>query len=214
MRNIVYGWKRICGDAVERESMLNGDDQLEFLREGKPLPVRRGFSLGSLALMVVVLALAIVLGAQLSRRNATRPTSGAAPDFALTLFDASAIRLSDFRGQVALINFWASWCPPCRDEAPDLQALYAEYQPAGFTVIGINMLESSRQKALDFINAFGISYPNGEDIGEQLTNLYRVEAPPESFLIDRRGKVRRFFIGGIRYDDVSVSIESLLAEEP
>ncbi len=214
MRLIVSGWKRICGDAAERESMVNGNDQLEFLSEGKPLPVRRGFSLGSLALMAGVLALAVVFGTQLSRRNATRPTSGSAPDFALTLFDGSEIRLSDYRGQVVLINFWASWCPPCRDEARDLQALYEEYRPAGMTVIGINMLESSRRKALDFINEFGISYPNGEDIGEKLTNLYRVEAPPESFLIDRRGKVRRFYIGAIRYDDLSGSIETLLAEEP
>ena len=214
MRHIVNGWKRMCGDAAERESMSNSNDQLEFLSEGKPLPVRGGFSLGSLALMAAVLALALVLGLQLSRRNATRPTSGPAPDFALKLFDASEIRLRDYRGEVVLINFWASWCPPCRDEAPDLQALYEDYRLAGLTVIGINMLESSRQKALDFINEFGITYPNGEDIGEKLTNLYRVEAPPESFLIDRRGNVRRFFIGAIRFDDVSDSIESLLAEEP
>ena len=214
MRLIGSGWKRMCGDAAERESMLNGNDQLELRSEGKPLPDRRGFSLGSLALMAGVLALAVVLGLQLSRRNAARPTSGPAPDFTLKLFDASEIRLSDYRGRVVLINFWASWCPPCRDEAPDLQALYEEYRAAGVTVIGINMLESSRQKALDFINEFGITYPNGEDIGEKLTNLYRVEAPPESFLIDQRGNVRRFYIGAIRYDDVSVSIESLLAEAP
>lgn len=204
----------MCGDDAERATMSTGNDQLEFLTDGKPVPERRGFSLGSLALMAAVLALAIVFGTQLSRRNATRPTSGPAPDFALKLFDASEIKLSDYRGQVVLINFWASWCPPCRDEAPDLQAIYEEYRPAGMTVIGINMLESSRKKALDFINEYGISYPNGEDIGEKLTNLYRVEAPPESFLIDQRGNVRRFFIGAIRYDDVSASIETLLAEEP
>ncbi len=214
MRHIVNGWKRICRDAAERESMLNGNEQLELLSEGKPLPVRRGFSPGSLALMAAVLALAVVLGLQLSRQNASRPTSGPAPDFALELFDASEIRLSDFRGQVVLINFWASWCPPCRDEAPDLQALYEEYRPAGMAVIGVNMLESSRRKALEFINEFGITYSNGEDTGEKLTNLYRVEAPPESFLIDRRGNVRRFYIGAIHYDDARSSIESLLAEEP
>ena len=214
MRPIVNGWKRMCGDAAERELMSNENDQLEFLSEGKPRPVRRGFSLGSLALLAGVLALALVLGLQLSRRNATRPTSGRAPDFTLTLFDGSETRLSDYRGEVVLINFWASWCPPCRDEAPDLHTLYEEYRATGFRVLGVNMLESSRRKALDFINEFGITYSNGEDIGEKLTNLYRVEAPPESFLIDRRGNVRRFYIGAIRYDDASDSIEALLAEEP
>ncbi len=186
-------------------------DQLEFLPR-EETAARRGFSLGSLALLAAVLALALALGAQLSRRQATRPASGPAPDFQLTRFEGGEVRLSDFRGRVVLINFWASWCPPCRDEAPDLQALYHDYHDAGFSVIGVNMLESSRQKALDYLAEFGISYPNGEDVGERVTRLYRVEAPPESFLIDRRGKTRRFYIGGIRYDDLSGSIERLLAE--
>ena len=187
-------------------------DQLEFLPREEGLPARRGFSLGSLALLAVALALALAVGLQLSRRNAGRPLAGAAPDFQLTRFDGGEIRLSDYRGSVILINFWASWCPPCRDEAPDLQALYEEYGAGGLRVIGVNMLEGSRRKALDFIEEFGVSYPNGEDTGEKVTNLYRVEAPPESFLIDRRGNVRHFIIGGIRYADLSGRIEALLAE--
>ena len=192
--------------------MLNQNDQLEFMSGAEPLPGRRGFSFGSLALLAGVLALALVFCLQLWQRNASRPDSGPAPDFKLELLDGREIRLSDYRGRVVLINFWASWCPPCREEAPDLQALYQDYRQAGFSVIGVNMLESSKQKALDFIDEFGITYPNGEDIGEKVTNLYRAEAPPESFLIDRGGVVRRFFIGNIRYDDVSGSIEALLAE--
>ena len=167
---------------------------------------------GALALLAGLLALALALGLQLSRQNAARPATGPAPDFAFTLFDGREFRLSDYRGQVILINFWASWCPPCRDEAPDLQALYDAYGADGFIVLGVNMLESSRRKALDFIDEFGIAYPNGEDLREKVTNLYRVEAPPESFLIDRRGAVRRFFIGSVEYDDVSRSVEELLAE--
>lgn len=203
----------MCAGGAERGIMRNQSDPLEFLGSGKRQPKRRGFSPGSLALLAAVLALALALGVQLSRRNAARPTSGPAPDFRLARFDGTEFRLSDYRGQVVLVNFWASWCPPCRNEAPDLNALYEDYRRAGFTIIGVNMLESSRQKALDFIDEFGLAYPNGEDIDEKVTNLYRVEAPPESFLIDRRGNVRRFFIGSIRYDVVSGSIETLLAEE-
>lgn len=202
----------MCGGGADGVTMLNQKDGLEFLWDEAAPAVRRRFSMGSLALLAGVLALALALGVQLSRRNMGRPTSGPAPDFALTLFDGTAFRLSDYRGQVVLINFWASWCPPCRDEAPDLQALYEDYRALGFKVLGVNMLESSRRKALEFIDEFGISYPNGEDIGERVTNLYRVEAPPESFLIDRRGEVRRFFIGNVRYDDVSADIAALLAE--
>jgi len=200
-------------DGAERGTMSNASDQLQFMRSAERTAKRPGFSLGTLALLGAVLLVALALGVQLSRRNATRPTSGAAPDFALELFDGTEFRLSDNRGKVVLINFWASWCPPCRDEAPDLQALYDDYRSLGFTILGVNMLESSRRKALDFMAEFGIRYGNGEDIGERVTNLYRVEAPPESFLIDREGYVRRFFIGNIRYDDVSGSIEALLAEQ-
>lgn len=200
------------GGGADGVTMRNRRDGLEFLPDEAAPYVGRRFSLGSLALLAGVLALAIALGLQLSRRNMGRPTSGPAPNFALELFDGTDSRLSDYRGQVVLINFWASWCPPCRDEAPDLQALYEDYRALGFTVLGVNMLESSRRKALEFIKEFGIRYPNGEDIGEKVTNLYRVEAPPESFLIDRRGQTRRFFIGNIRYDDVSADIEALLAE--
>ncbi len=187
-------------------------DQLEFLPGEKPKSKRGRLSPGSWALLAAVLLSAVLLGLQLSRQHRVRPTSGAAPDFQLKLFDGSEFRLSDYRGQVVLINFWASWCPPCRDEAPDLQALYNDFRASGFVVVGVNMLESSVEKALGFINEFDISYPNGEDTGQYITNLYRVEGPPESFLIDRQGQVRHFYIGSLRYDDVSSRVEALLAE--
>ncbi len=167
---------------------------------------------GCAALLLAIALAAGALGVQLSRQHASRPLSGPAPDFAMTLFDGGEFRLSDYRGKVALINFWASWCPPCRDEAPELQALYDDFREEGLVVMGVNMLEGSRDKALAFLNEFHITYPNAEDIGERVTKLYRVEAPPESFLIDRKGDVRAFFIGGLRYDAARPEVEALLAE--
>ncbi len=185
----------------------------EFLESGAAKPKRRGLSPGSLSILAAVAVLAVILALQLAERNRGRPLSGLAPDFALTLFDGGVVELADFRGQVVLLNFWASWCPPCRDEALDLQALYSDYRESGFTIIGINMLESSPQKALDFIEEFGISYANGEDRQQRVTNLYRVEGPPESYLIDQAGDVRQFYFGSIRYDKLSRAIEALLAEQ-
>ena len=183
-----------------------------FLESGAVTPKRVRLGLGSLSILAAVAIVAGVLALQLTERNRGRPLSGPAPAFKLRLFDGSEIALADYRGQVVLLNFWASWCPPCRDEALDLQALYSDYHEAGFTIIGVNMLESSPQKALDFIEEFGISYPNGEDREQRVTNLYRVEGPPESFLLDQAGKVRQFYIGSIRYDTVSKAIEALLLE--
>lgn len=191
---------------------MEQDHRPDFLETGSAKPKRKGLSLGSLSILAAVAVLALVLALQLSERNRGRPLSGPAPDFELRLFDGTEIALADFRGDVVLLNFWASWCPPCRDEAVDLQALYEDYREAGFIIIGVNMLESSPQKALDFMEEFGVTYPNGEDIEQRVTNLYRVEGPPESFLIDQAGKVRQFYIGSIDYDRVSGAIEALLAE--
>ena len=184
----------------------------DFLEAGSAKAKRKGFSLASLSILAAVAGLALVLALQLSERNRGRPLSGPAPAFELSLFDGDDIALADYRGDVVLLNFWASWCPPCRAEAVDLQALYEDYHEAGFTIIGVNMLESSPRKALDFMEEFGLSYPNGEDIEQRMTNLYRVEGPPESFLIDQAGNVRQFYIGSIGYDRVSGAIEALLAE--
>ncbi len=190
----------------EREEI----EGLEFLALAQPK--RQRLSPGGLALLAAVIFAALVLGLQLAQRNRGRPTSGPAPDFQLPLFSGDAFQLSDYRGQVLLVNFWASWCPPCRAEAPDLQALHSEYGAAGFSVIGVNMLESARQKALDFIAEFSLSYPNGEDTGQWVANQYRVEAPPESYLIDKKGNIRAVYIGSVTYDHLRGEIEKLLAE--
>ena len=163
-------------------------------------------------LLIGILVMALALGWQLGERNRGRPLSGPAPDFTLRLFDGAEIKLSDLRGDVLLINFWASWCPPCRDEAPDLQALHLDYAAQGFALLGVNMLESSQRKALDFMAEFGISYRNGEDREQAIARLYRVEGPPESFLVDRAGNIRKFYIGSVNYDRLSRDIEALLAE--
>lgn len=187
-------------------------EQLDFLRREKPKTAGKWLTPGTLALIAALLAAAAVVGLQLARQNRGRPLSGPAPDFQLVLFDGDVFRLSESRGRVVLVNFWASWCPPCRDEAPDLEALYADYREGGFVILGVNMLESSAEKVQNFIEEFGISYPNGEDVGQSVTRLYRVEGPPESFLIDRRGNVREFYYGSINYDALSGRIKALLAE--
>jgi len=189
-------------------------DNLEFLEPSKPKNEgdNKRLSIGSIVLLVGIIGVILVLGLQLSRQNETQPTSGIAPDFYVELFDGSDFRLSDYRGNVVLVNFWGSWCGPCRQEAPELQALYEDYKDDGFLIIGVNWLESSRQKALDFIDEFGITYPNGEDLGEIIANQYHIQGAPENFLIDKKGNVSQFVYGVVQYDNLSGAIETLLAE--
>ena len=189
---------------------MNENDQLAETQK-RSLPGDSG-SLALAALLIAIVIFALALAWQLGERNRGRPLSGPAPDFSLKLLNGGEMRLSDWRGQVVLINFWASWCPPCRDEAPDLQALHLDYAEQGFRLLGVNMLESSTRKALDFMAEYGISYANGEDLGQTLTRLYRVEGPPESFLIDRRGHIRQVYIGSVSYDRLAGAVEALLAE--
>lgn len=173
---------------------------------------RFGARFGLPALLIGVVAATLILGAQLAERNRGRPASGPAPDFALQLFDGESLRLSELRGHVILLNFWASWCPPCRAESPDLQALHDDFHAAGLRIIGVNMLESSQAKARAFIREFGLEYANGEDIEQRVTRLYRVEAPPESVLIDKLGNVRKVYIGSVTYHALAGEIQALLAE--
>lgn len=187
-------------------------ERLEFLEAANAKePQGKRPSWGAAVLVIGMMAAAAALGIQLARQNTSQPQRGPAPDFYLKLFDGADFQLSDYRGQVVLINFWASWCPPCRDEAPELQALYVDYQDEGFAIAGVNMLESSREKARMFIEEFGITYPNGEDIGQEIARLYRVQAPPESFLIGRDGSIHQFIIGSVDYAGLSGAIEALLA---
>ena len=114
---------------------------------------------------------------------------GSAPDFTLKSHSGENIRLSDLRGEVVMINFWASWCGPCRQEMPLLDQLYTEYQPLGFTILGINVEEDSTQaKAL--LQDIPVSFPVLFDTRSQVSKLYDVVAMPSTVLLDRDGNVR------------------------
>jgi peroxiredoxin len=115
--------------------------------------------------------------------------SGPAPDFTLKSSNGANIKLSELRGQVVMINFWASWCGPCRQEMPLLDQLYQRYQPMGFTLLGVNVEEDSRA-ADKVLKEIPVSFPVLYDKKNQVSESYQVRAMPSTFLIDRDGKVR------------------------
>lgn len=115
--------------------------------------------------------------------------SGAAPDFTLKSRDGSNIKLSELRGQVVMVNFWASWCGPCRQEMPLLEQLYQRYQPMGFTLLGVNVEEDS-SAADKVLKDIPVSFPILYDSKNSVSESYQVRAMPSTFLIDRDGNVR------------------------
>ncbi|MDH3303767.1 MAG: TlpA family protein disulfide reductase [Gammaproteobacteria bacterium] len=117
-----------------------------------------------------------------------------APDFALKSSSGENLRLSEYRGDVVMINFWATWCGPCRQEMPLLDELYARYQRVGFNLLGVNIDDDSR-RAMKMIDELGVSFPVLFDSRKEVSELYEVEAMPVTVLIDREGNVRHVHHG-------------------
>ncbi len=137
--------------------------------------------------------------------------AGPAPDFSLTTFGGETLTLSDLRGQVVIINFWASWCPPCRDEAPYLEATWRKYRDQGVIFIGVDYVDAE-PNALAYIEEFDITYPNGPDIGQKIAEAYRIKGVPETFYVDKTGQLRGVQIGPLFPPTLDNKIVELLAE--
>ena len=114
---------------------------------------------------------------------------GPAPNFTLKSVSGKNLKLSEMTGNVVLINFWASWCGPCREEMPLLNALHKKYEPLGFTVLGVNV-EEQADKAKGFLSDFPVDFPILLDNTNKVSKQYNVIAMPTTVLVDRDGNVR------------------------
>lgn len=136
----------------------------------------------------------VLLGAALSILTASTLASSslegrAAPDFVLKSATGENLRLSEHRGDVVMINFWATWCGPCRQEMPLLDDLYNRYERVGFKLLGVNIDDDSR-RAMQMIEELGVNFPVLFDQRKEVSKLYEVEAMPVTVLVDREGNVR------------------------
>ena len=121
-------------------------------------------------------------------------TGQSAPDFALKSSSGENLRLSEYRGDGVMINFWATWCGPCRQEMPLLDELYSRYGRVGFSLLGVNIDDNS-SKAMDMVSELGVSFPVLFDSRKEVSKLYEVGAMPVTVLIDREGTVRYVHLG-------------------
>ena len=139
--------------------------------------------------LIPTLLFALIAGTS----NATGPAP-AAPDFSLPARNGGEVRLSELRGQVVMINFWATWCGPCRQEMPLLQQIHAKYEPLGFTMLGINV-EPDSVAAQNWLKGMPVTFPILFDRKSEVSSSFGVEAMPSSVLIDREGRVRHVHRG-------------------
>ena len=138
----------------------------------------------------------------LSTSDAPAPVGrgSAAPDFSLPSIEtASAVTLSDLRGQVVLVNFWATWCKPCEDEMPAMERLYQRLRPEGFELLAISVGEEVSVVA-EFCERLGITFPVLLDADKSVAGEWQTFAFPESLLVDRDGKILERYVGPRDWD--------------
>ena len=154
-------------------------------------------TLWRLAIVAGLLVFVWFLTVGLHRQNESQQrASGMAPDFELTTFDGETIRLSDYQGKGVVVNFWASWCDPCRDEAALLEATWRREKDNGIIFIGVDYLDQE-YAAREYIKEFDITYPNGPDLQSAAARRYGIKGVPETFFIDPEGRIDSRSIGPI-----------------
>src|SRR6202167_1123164 len=115
--------------------------------------------------------------------------SGPAPAFTLTALNGDSATLSQYKGQVVMLNFWATWCGPCQQEMPLLDQMYKKYKPAGFTLIGVNV-EKDAPPVKQLLDRKPVGFPVLLDPASQVSKAYHVDEMPSTVIIDRKGQIR------------------------
>ena len=140
-----------------------------------------------------------------------RVTRRQAPDFTLALFGGGQFQSQSLRGRVVVVDFWASWCPPCLAEASTLEAVWSRYKDLGVVFVGVDIWDKEEQ-AIEFLERFETSYIVGVDPRGELAVAYGVFGIPEKFFLDPQGQIVRKFVGPMGEAQLSEVLDELLAE--
>ncbi len=136
----------------------------------------------------------------------------AAPAFELTIYDGDPVSLARLKGKPVLLNFWASWCyPACYEEAPLLEATWKKYKDQGLIMVGVD-IQDKEANAREFLTRFGYTFPNGPDPGSKISIDYGVYGVPETFFIDRKGRIVYKHVGGLTPEVIEEQVQAILKE--
>ena len=166
-------------------------------------PERKGVPLwAQVIIWVFLIGLLAIVAVGLNRaQQGTVQPGQKIDDFTLPLFSdyeyegKSEVHLEDFRGKIVVINFWASWCKPCEQEAAELQQAWEEYEPTGQVVfLGVDYVDTEPDARV-YLKKFGITFPNGPDLATRISQYFRIKGVPETYFIDREGVLQYVQVG-------------------
>ncbi|MEJ1962497.1 MAG: TlpA disulfide reductase family protein [Gammaproteobacteria bacterium] len=143
----------------------------------------------SLARRALVAAAFVALTAVPAVPAFAAANTGPAPDFVLDSNTGKPVKLSGYKGQVVMINFWATWCGPCREEMPLLESIYKQYKNKNFTLLSVNV-EPDSKGATDWLKKTPVTFPVLFDVKSDVSNLYKVAVMPSSYFVDKKGNLR------------------------
>lgn len=194
-------------ETLLRSGAVNQELQAAQL-PGQSPGFRRSMLLWQTGIVVVGLVFVLFLAARLwQNKNSGLRASGQAPSFTFTTFEGETITLESLRGKGVVLNFWASWCNPCREEAIVLEEAWQREKANGIVFIGLDYLDQE-PAAKAYLAEYAISYPNGPDLRSQAARRYGIQGVPETFFIDPEGNITSMAIGPIVSD---TQIEQYLA---
>jgi cytochrome c biogenesis protein CcmG/thiol:disulfide interchange protein DsbE len=165
-----------------------------------------------------LVGLLILVGVTLNKRQqGTIQPGDEIPDFTLPLFsgygyqDKSEVKLSDLRGKVVVLNFWASWCKPCEQEAAELQQAWSSYEADGRVIfLGVDYVDTEPEARV-YLKKYGITFSNGPDMGTKISQMFRTSGVPETYFIDQNGVLQYVKIGPFSsVEEIKIIIDGLL----
>jgi peroxiredoxin len=156
--------------------------------------------------VALVLGLSAVLASCGDLRSAGVEVGRTAPTYGAVTLAGDSANLNDLEGRVVLLNVWATWCGPCREEIPALQELYELHNERGFDVVGVSIDGRGQDTAIrNFAESYGVTYPLWHDPDDYISTRYRLVGVPATFLIDRGGVIRWFHLGPVEVDDARLN---------
>ena len=151
-------------------------------------------------LILASIAAATIFLAFYSRPAAPVRVGGPAPDFTLPKLDGGDVSLKDYRGRVVVVNFWATWCPPCVEEMPSLVAFAEQMEPSGVTVLGVSV-DHDAGALRQFVAKYGVKYPIAQDMQQRVSAQFGTFKYPETYIIDKNGMISEKLIGVVNWQD-------------